>query len=386
MISEEDDETEDSEIESSSSEEMQPLQSQNDGAVANAQPSVTAQNPNGPRQPRIKVESSHDSLKKEVEDDAWHVFTLLATNIIQTESVSNGSPTTNTPKAVAPALVVDKEVLQNDSDDVNTYLSSINRRQGESIAWIQCPTRTPDDLEKYVSSLDTTRANDSLGLNHAKRHLFKASKNIFTFFYPLNYDHPITQKFWGAAGRIMESEETNTSPSRFRHLVRNVRFLAYVVEDLKEELFSKRTPAYNQTNVPHEFIQAWLMCLMYFVLYTTSEAERSSTYLKRARALLTQGKIKVIRRLQTVSLRDREAVSPLGISSILIGQLLQDSRGQPMFPDRHRLASLYWRDIQALVSAHNLRISVVDSADVVNRPPKFTIIPLAVAIKISLSL
>lgn len=350
LNSEDGDETEDTEIDSSSDENVQPSKSQTDVAAASVESSVAPQNTNDPHLPLIKVEQSQDPFMKEATDDTWHVFTLLATSVTETESVANGTPTPGLPKAT-PTLVVDEKVLQDDSDEINNYLFSINKRRGESIAWEECPTRAPHDIEKYLTSLDTTPDIDRLGLNHAKVQLFKAAKKIITFFYPLDYDHMVTQKFWGAVDRIIESEETNKSPSRFRRTVHNVRFLASVIEDLKEELFSKRTPTYNQTNVPHEFIQAWLMCLMYFVLYTTSEASRSSTYLKRVRTLLTQGKMKVIRRLQTVSLRDREAVSPLGISSLLIGQLLQDTRGQPLFPDRHRLASLYWRDIQALVRA-----------------------------------
>ena len=348
LNSEEGDEIGHSETESSD-EEMHPSQSQTEGATASVESSANPQNTIDPHTPLIKVEQSQDPFVKEARDDTWHVFTLLATNITQKENVSNGPPTPDLPKAM-PTLVVDQKVLQDDSDDIDNYLFSINKRPGESIAWEQCPTRAPDDIKKYLTSLDNTPEHDPLGLNHTKMHLFKAAKKIITFFYPLDYDHTVTRKFWGAVDRIIESEDTNKSPSRFRYTVHNVRTLTSVIEDLKEELFSKRTPTYNQTNVPHEFIQAWLMCLMYFVLYTTPEAERSSKYLKRARALLTQGKMKVIRRLQTVSLRDREAVSPFGISSILVGELLQDTRGQPIFPDRHRLASLYWRDIQNLVS------------------------------------
>jgi hypothetical protein len=364
LNSEEGDETAYTEIDSSSDEDVQPSQSQTKRAATSVESSKTPLNTNDPHIPLIKVEQSKDSATKEAMDEPWHVLTLLATSITETESEDNGSPTPDLPKTM-PALVIDETVLKDDSDDINNYLFSTNKRPGERIAWEQCPTRAPDDIEKYLTSLDTTSDNDRLGLNHTKVQLFKAAKKIITFFYPLDYDHIVTQKFWGAINRIIESEETNKNSSRFRRTVHNVRSLASVIEDLKEELFSKRTPAYNQTNVPHEFIQAWLMCLMYFVLYGTPEAERSSTYLKRVRALLTQGKMKIIRRLQTVSLRDREAVSPLGISSILIGELLQDIRGQPIFPDRHRLASLYWRDIQALVRAVTFCISVVDPADIV---------------------
>jgi hypothetical protein len=133
-------------------------------------------------------------------------------------------------------------------------------------------------------------------------------------------------------------------------MLHNFRHLTRVVDDLREELFSKRTPAHNQTNVPHEFIQAFMLCLMFFILYTTDQADRSSNYLARCRALLTQGKIKVIQRLQTVTLRDREAASPLGVASLLIGQLVHDIGSGSLFSDRHRLINLYLDDLQRLVS------------------------------------
>lgn len=351
-----DEEDEDWEEESSSDEARQEAlsrqASQSDPAISGLQ--VRGHAPSAPvvKQPLLRIESDESSDTEDFQ--AFHVFTLLATNLGEVDSsdhgTSNGSTKPKTPQKLHN-LMVDPQVLKNDCDETNTYLFTYNRRRGESIAWLQCPTSWPDKIQKYLSTLDTSPTGDlSFNLDHSKAHLFKAAQLIFTFFYPADYKHLVTQRYWGAIDRIIESEDAAKSPSRFKQMVHNARHLAAVVEDLKEELFSKRTPAYNQTNVPHEFIQAWLMILMYFVLFPTDEARRSSTYLKRARALLTQGKMKVIQRLQTVSLRDREAVSPLGVATLLMGQLLQDNRGQPIFPDRHRLASLYWRDIQALVN------------------------------------
>jgi hypothetical protein len=352
--SEDDDDDEEWSDESSSDEEPQSgaLSQQltrSDPAIAGAQP--PASETSGVKGPLIQIQSGGTSDSED--SDPWHVFTLLATNLNKVDSdgsSSNGS-TSTTPLQKMPALVVDGKMLREDSDETNTYLISYNRRRGESTAWIQCPTSSPDEIQRYLASIDTSSSQDhSFKLNHSKAHLFKATTTIFTFFYPFDYKHIVTEKFWGAVNRIMQNEDAAKGFSRFKQMIHNVRHLAAVVEDIKEELFSKRTPAYNQTNVPHEFMQAWLMILMYFVLYTTSESGRASTYLKRARMLLTQGKMKVIQRLQTVSLRDREAVSPLGVAALLIGQLVSDARGQPIFPDRHRLASLYWRDIQALTA------------------------------------
>lgn len=352
--SEDDDDDEDWSDESSSDEEPQSTAlsqqlSQSDPAIAGAQ--SAASKSSQVKGPLILIPS--DGPSDSENSDAWHVFTLLATNVSKVdgdEGSSNGSISVE-PLQKEHALVVDGKMLREDSDETNTYLISYNRRRGESTAWQQCPTSWPDEVGKYLSSIDTSSSADhSFNLNHSKAHLFKAATMIFTFFYPFDYKHIVTEKFWGAINRIIQSEDVTRTPSRFKAMIHNARHLAAVVEDLKEELFSKRTPAYNQTNVPHEFIQAWLMILMYFVLYTSPDAGHSSTYLKRARILLTQGKMKVIQRLQTVSLRDREAVSPLGVASLLVGQLLSDSRGQPMFPDRHLLASLYWRDIQRLTA------------------------------------
>jgi len=344
-----------SEIESSEDEKAQLSvlsrpDSQLDPAVTRAFPKPPASRFAGAQEPLIRIDTDEST---DIEDsDAWHVFTLLATNVSKTNSsaTSNGGSTSAGPLQKTPTLVIDRSVLRSDCDETDNYLRYSNKRRGENTAWIQCPLSWPDEIRQYLSTLDTNPNPDhSFNLNHSKAQLFLAARAILTFFYPLDYKHLVAQKFWGAIGRIIESEDVTKNIPRFRQIIHSVRHLKAVIEDLKEELFSKRTPAYNQTNVPHEFIQAWLMILMFFVLYTTAESQRSSLYLKRARALLTQGKMKVIQRLQTVSLREREAVSPLGVATLLIGQLLQETQGQPLFPDRHRLASLYWRDIQALV-------------------------------------
>jgi hypothetical protein len=49
----------------------------------------------------------------------------------------------------------------------------------------------------------------------------------------------------------------------------------------------------------------------------------------------------MVERLQPVSIRQREAVTPLGVTVLLLGQLLHDSQG-PLTPERHRLTSAYW--------------------------------------------
>lgn len=274
-------------------------------------------------------------------DDKWHVFTLMATKPSDMETKSNVSTSGKSPTA-SQRLDLDETQLGEDTDEIDKYLSSVNKRQGECLAYVNCPKLSYEDVKAYYRTVQ--------GNPDDRHHIFKSAKNILSFFYPLSFQHVVTSKFWGAIDPILRGNETTKFSSQLQSAIRNLHILSHIIADLKEELFSKRNPEHNQTNVPHEFIQAWMLILMYFILCSTSEAVRSSSYPRRAKALLKQGKMKTIRRLQTVSLRDREAASPLGIVSLLIGQLLQDARAGPMFFDRNRLASLYWAELQQLVS------------------------------------
>jgi hypothetical protein len=297
--------------------------------------SISATSPEGLPLDRIETNAEVDS------SDSWHVFSLMATDAVQVNNASQTSLNSTT-------IPFDDRLLEDDMNEIDIYLSLTNNRPGESEAYKNCNPKTIEEIQEYISSL-AGDSNDPKHIKHHRIQLVRSARQILSFFFPPKVDHIIIGKYWGAVYRILKDDIVTNSQSRFHHLVRNLHGLAHLVRDLKDELFRKQNPTHNQTNVPHEFIQAFLMCNMYFILFTTDQADRSRKYLRRCRALLTQGKLKIIQRLQTVTLRDREAVSPLGIATQLIGQLLQDVRGGPLFPERHQLASQYWEYLQTLV-------------------------------------
>jgi hypothetical protein len=270
---------------------------------------------------------------------SWHVFTLMAT-------VPDEGP--NAQDSAGPAtLRLDSTVLHQDANEINHYLSESNRRHGELDSYLNCPEASFPPVQEFARTLQADAAGDPEGINADKVHIFRAAQHIFTFFYPLTFNHLVARKFWGAIDRILRDEHARKFVLQSR--IRNVRNVHHAVDYIKEELFFKRTPEYNQTNVPHEFIQAWLMILMFFVLLPTPMSRRADSYPKRCQALLTQGTVKVIKRLQTDSLRDRESVSVIGTAALLVGQLLENARGNINFPDRQRLMTSYWNDLQRLV-------------------------------------
>jgi hypothetical protein len=275
----------------------------------------------------------------------WHVFTMLATKI--SGDLAEDEIVTPLTADLTDKVTLDDDVLREDADEIASYLLSVNKRRGEKAAFANCPLSTMSSVSNSVSTLSPTveRAEETT----RQVHLFKALRNIFTFFYPPEFDHEITQKYWGAAESIIREAEEESPSSFFLQRYRNIRNLSHFVEDMKEELFLRRNPAHHHTNVPHEFIQAWMLCLMHLILFNTREADRTLTYIARCRSLLNRGKMNVIQRLQTFTLHDKEAVLPLGATALTIGQLIEDARGGPLFPDRHRLTGLYWDELQQLV-------------------------------------
>ena len=286
--------------------------------------------------------------------EGFHVFTVLATDFDAgsvpqvTTQTSTAGPGTGT---TARQFQVNEQVLRNDLAEVNKYLSTKNSRLMESESYAQCPTKTTYDVEASIEQLKALRDQDSRYQREYNRKIAfaRAARDIFEFFFPLRYENVVTLKYWGALDRIIRAQGIKRASGQFDVVVRDISSLARVTNEIKLELFSGRDAPDYVTTVPHEFIQAWMLCLMYFIMFTTEYSSHSVSHIRRCKERLLQGRVKMIERLQTVNIHDMEAVLPLGITSLLLGQLLQDNQG-PLIPDRHRLTSFYWEYLQSFVS------------------------------------
>ena len=286
--------------------------------------------------------------------EGFHVFTVLATDFdagsvpqVTTQNSTAGPGTGTT----ARQFQVNEQVLRNDLAEVNKYLSTKNSRPMESESYVQCPTKTTYDVEASIEQLKALRDQDSRYQQEYNRKVAfaRAARDIFEFFFPLRYENVVTLKYWGALDRIFRAQGIKSARGQFDVVVRDMSNLARVTNEIKLELFSGRDARDYVTTVPHEFIQAWMLCLMYFVMFTTEYSSHSVSHIRRCKERLLQGRVKMIERLQTVNIHDMEAVLPLGVTSLLLGQLLQDNQG-PLIPDRHQLTSFYWEYLQSFVS------------------------------------
>ncbi|KAF2733477.1 hypothetical protein EJ04DRAFT_577557 [Polyplosphaeria fusca] len=287
--------------------------------------------------------------------DEFHVFTLLATIAVESpKPLTSGSAQPKDPSAIL--YRVDELQLQQDLSELDNYLSCGNSRKSECASYEGCPVKTTYDVESSVSTLSGLSGTDSDDF-HRKRRFARAARDIFEFFLPLRYHkHVVVKKYWGGVDRIIQAKMTKIAQDQFEDVVKDIINLARVATEIRRELFAEKNISTYMTTIPHEFLQAWMLIQMFIISFSPTHALKYSNHLRRCKERLMLGRLKMIERLQPVNLRDREAVTPLGLTLLLLGQLLHDSQG-PLTPERHRLTSAYWsffKDLKQKVYAKPL--------------------------------
>ncbi|KAF2105572.1 hypothetical protein BDV96DRAFT_608144 [Lophiotrema nucula] len=268
--------------------------------------------------------------------DDFHIFTLLATVLENAPSSTTlADQTRGQSTATVQVYRVDEKQLQRDLSELDSYMCSGNSRKMECSSYDACPKKTSYDVERSVSQLDATAREENVG----KKVFVKASRDLFEFFLPLRYqDHAVIQKYWGGVDRVVQTKDIRDARGQFDAMLKELTNLARLAKEIRQELFAeKRISSYVIT--------------MFLSCFNTSHVLRSTGQIRRCKERLLQGRLKMIERLQPIGLREREAVMPLGLTLLLLGQLLHDSQG-PLTPERHRLTSAYWaffRDIKQKV-------------------------------------
>ncbi|MBW4919539.1 hypothetical protein, partial [Klebsiella pneumoniae] len=108
--------------------------------------------PEAPPFNRIETNPEADSF------ESWHVFSLMATDAAQVNSASQTSFHSAT-------LPFDDRILQQDMDEIDFYLSSTNKRLGESEAYRNCDSTSFQEIKEYTNSL-TNDPSDTKRVNH----------------------------------------------------------------------------------------------------------------------------------------------------------------------------------------------------------------------------
>ncbi|PSN71094.1 hypothetical protein BS50DRAFT_570502 [Corynespora cassiicola Philippines] len=265
--------------------------------------------------------------------DEFHVFTLFATEPVSS-GIIDDEKTGMSEKSEPVQYQVNEKQLLFDLAQLDQYLLNENVRHRENLSYAQCPQVSSYDMELSLSN--QSGQEDYL----YKKTFARTARDVFELFFPLRYEHSITLRFWGSICRIIQTKNITTDPE-FKKLAKKLSLLARICKEIRQEVFAERDLPEFMTTVPDEFIQAWILIQMSLICFPSAPSSRRMNHLRRCKELMLQARLLIIERLQPIDIRQREAVTPTGVTILILGQLLHDSQG-PLTPERHRLTSAYW--------------------------------------------
>ena len=97
------------------------------------------------------------------------------------------------------------------ADSLHKVLLS-NERTKENTAYRQCPKAKLKDISTWLNSDSKPRerrlrSKGSLLLRKPKRRIVLIAKYLFHMFWPMDFEHSVTDRFWGALNKILGRED-----------------------------------------------------------------------------------------------------------------------------------------------------------------------------------
>ena len=221
-----------------------------------------------------------------------------------------------------------------------------------------------DDSESGIKSREQIR-DEIQSLEHERRmrekkKLVRISKTLFEFFLPLEFSSEMISKYWGAVQLLLQVRSCSRDDKRLhayffakdeKKLSKCMRsFESADVNDVKgfgrivSALSPSEAPSPHQLTLPHGWIEAWPHLVMFFTLSTVKQYSEATYELIKFRQLVHGGWADLLKTLAPQSIHRQEAVLPLGITSLVIRNLLEDvTLGLP------DIASIYSESLDKLV-------------------------------------
>jgi len=188
----------------------------------------------------------------------------------------------------------------------------------------------------------------------------KLAKTLFKFFLPLESRSALVAKYWGAVYVLIEVKFFHLPLVLMPISIHNYQDESKLYQTLSSfprsklllELLAAITSDWTRGKVPQPwhlktpdvFGEAWLHPVMVFVLMVDNRNDEAYKESEACRLAVSKGREETIKRLAPDSLHTREAVLPLGITSLVIKNLVD--RGVPGQPD---ISSTYLEFLDLLV-------------------------------------
>ena len=261
-----------------------------------------------------------------------------------------------------------------------------NPRTTENTGYRQCPRAKVDAISSWLSAdlrpaERSIRSRGSLLLRKQKRRVALLVKYLFHLFWPIDFEHVMIDKFWGALSKILNREdeffvEVRNQCSNQTELLAPERLVLTCLQghnnprsdvsaaiDMYNVLHDRILPLaamltqefYGYESdlrpLPEAFSKAWLHLITAITLAAEQSIVKNSSFhesmaSRHLRAILEElenGKVDITVRLRSMDLDDLEICTENSILSLLLNRIARDV--MPGLPD---VATSYTNYFQSL--------------------------------------
>lgn len=207
-------------------------------------------------------------------------------------------------------------------------------------AYRSCGDATREGVHHYLvkqASQVQEKASDSIRIMHEDRlEIFNAATNMFSLFFPADFDGPTTRKFWGAIKLLVQIPQLDEDSalninSTGQRVTTEVKL---ILNDVSQyiQLFQKTMSYANDQDrdsidPPRQFVIAWLHVVS-GLISTFEHGDTWLVHMLKAKTLVLDGMSRIMQGISSRSLLDDSVVLPLEIVSLFSLNLLRDQVGK----------------------------------------------------------
>ena len=230
-------------------------------------------------------------------------------------------------------------------------LSSVSQKSVRD-SYLRCTEASRQDVEKWIKDVNA-RSGEHKALLRKKLLIARASQHIAGFFWPADFDHVTTRKFWGALLTLLSGENFNAQDydARRRRTTdadEAQEFLSSLCEHIYEFVFTFTTTfsGYEDALValPEQFYVAWLHLVSAFALAASAKSNKVTYHyrenpdyqLQQVGQLLQEGERILTTRLRKDDIEDFEVCTSRGIVALMLDCVTRDiMNGRPDVPQSY---------------------------------------------------
>ncbi|KAL5326226.1 hypothetical protein ACEPPN_007364 [Leptodophora sp. 'Broadleaf-Isolate-01'] len=282
-----------------------------------------------------KRDKSTDQPKNQSKED-FHVFTWLNSR----NENNNGSPDISTINVDYPTSSVNRQGLNDDLAEIDTYLSketSLNHRLKYNRFQVLNANRRAiyDELSKLRPDAASTEEH-IIARYETLVGIMNAAELLYSFFLPPGSSGPTTDKYWGplfslfsTMPRVTTVDEESTSNYRTRIDHNATEILDWLNRINKStsllQDYLSHAPLADRSNItiPDELTTAWLH-LVLALIYSVENMRFFDSQMTTCHDLINRGIKKVVSNVSKVEMSNYAVFPPFEFASLIAFQLSRD--------------------------------------------------------------